>query len=329
MRLIQWLTSIFKLTLGRAPLYCRIRNRISYPNLGIADDVICSIGGQFRWGSGTDIGEGSVLVVPEDSTLILGNRCYIGKQCEIGADRLIVIGDQTSIQDRTVVLGNVKIGRYCVFSYNIYLSSGRHHFRDLPWSLIRDQDDAARVVRNREKARDQIVIEDDCWIGINVVIQPGVRIGKGCVVGANAVVTKDLPPYSIAAGVPAKSIGVRLDFRPPREIAHDQDENLPYFYRGFLTSKDELTLSRPRGGITSFGGFALSLDCREATEVHVRARSLGAEEALVKHGGIERTVGHEPREYSFPISSPKGVLEFEVGSGNADIGVIVERARVS
>lgn len=51
-----------------------------------------------------------------------------------------------------------------------------------------------------------IKIEDDCWIGGNVVILPGVTIGRGCTVGAGAVVTKNLPAYSIALGAPAKVV---------------------------------------------------------------------------------------------------------------------------
>ncbi|EKG17142.1 hypothetical protein MPH_05596 [Macrophomina phaseolina MS6] len=49
-------------------------------------------------------------------------------------------------------------------------------------------------------------IEDDCWIGGQVIILPGVTIGKGSTVGAGAVVTKDIPPYSVAIGSPAKVI---------------------------------------------------------------------------------------------------------------------------
>ena len=53
------------------------------------------------------------------------------------------------------------------------------------------------------------MIEDDCWLGTGAKVLDGVRIGRGCVIGAGAVVTKDIPPYSIAVGVPAKVIGRR------------------------------------------------------------------------------------------------------------------------
>jgi len=329
MRFARWLTAPFRLTVGRLPLIRRIRNRMAYPGLGIADSARCNISGEFSWGTGANIGEGSVLVVPAGSRLTLGDGCYIGRHCELGPGGLVLIGDQTSIQDRSVVLGNVSIGRYCVFSYNVYLSSGRHHFRELPYALIRDQDDMARDPGGSDASRDGIVIEEDCWIGINVVIQPGVRIGRGCVVGANAVVTGDLPPYSVAAGIPAKLIGTRLEFRPPREISARKDEDLPYFYRGFLMSRKELMLSRPRGGAVTLARFALALDSRETTDVHLVVRSLTEVEVSLIHGETAHSVGPNPRVYSFRIQERDRPMEFLVDSRHSVTGVIVERAWVT
>ena len=55
-------------------------------------------------------------------------------------------------------------------------------------------------------APQEVVIGDDVWIGERVIIMPGVHIGSGSIIGANAVVTHDIPPYSIAGGVPARVI---------------------------------------------------------------------------------------------------------------------------
>ena len=55
-----------------------------------------------------------------------------------------------------------------------------------------------------------VVIGDDVWIGRRAIIMPGVRIGNGCVIGAGAVVTKDVPPYCVVGGVPAKIIKKRV-----------------------------------------------------------------------------------------------------------------------
>lgn len=52
----------------------------------------------------------------------------------------------------------------------------------------------------------QVTIEEDCWLGTGAIVLPGVRIGKGSVIGAGAVVTKDIPPYSVAIGVPARVV---------------------------------------------------------------------------------------------------------------------------
>lgn len=54
-----------------------------------------------------------------------------------------------------------------------------------------------------------VTIEDDVWIGVNVTILPGVTVGKGSVLGAGAVVTKDVKPFTVVAGVPAKVMGRR------------------------------------------------------------------------------------------------------------------------
>lgn len=56
-----------------------------------------------------------------------------------------------------------------------------------------------------------MIIEDDCWTGANVAINKGVHLGKGSIVGANAVVTRDTEPYSINVGVPARAVGFRED----------------------------------------------------------------------------------------------------------------------
>ncbi|MCE9640174.1 MAG: hypothetical protein K8S22_08520 [Betaproteobacteria bacterium] len=64
-------------------------------------------------------------------------------------------------------------------------------------------------INNQGHAAGVIDVADDVWIGANTVILPDVSIGKGAIIGAGSVVTKDVPAYSIAAGVPAKVIGTR------------------------------------------------------------------------------------------------------------------------
>lgn len=78
--------------------------------------------------------------------------------------------------------------------------------------------------QNIEYAR-PITIGDDCWIGGHVVILPGVTIGQGCTIGASAVVTKDIPAWSVAMGIPAKVVK-KVE---PVESSGDVTESLPCF----------------------------------------------------------------------------------------------------
>jgi maltose O-acetyltransferase len=61
----------------------------------------------------------------------------------------------------------------------------------------------------KEKGK-KVIIEDDVWIGRNAIIMPGIRIGKGSIIGAGSVVTKDVEPFSVVGGVPAKLIKKRI-----------------------------------------------------------------------------------------------------------------------
>lgn len=89
--------------------------------------------------------------------------------------------------------GPVIIGDNVIIGPGVVINSGMHNYIDKE-ILIRDQ--GHRIL--------PIKIEDDVWIGANVVVMPGVTIGKGSVIGAGAVVTTSIPPYSVAVGVPAK-----------------------------------------------------------------------------------------------------------------------------
>ncbi|WP_293111147.1 acyltransferase, partial [Moorena sp. SIO3I6] len=115
----------------------------------------------------------------------------------------------SSLQLRCQLRGDVIIGNSVLLAQNVFISSGTHQYDYVPSLKIREQDkkyceDHGKFYSN------PIEIGDDCWLGINVVITPGTNIGRGCVIGANAVVTKNIAPYSVAGGVPAKVLKKRL-----------------------------------------------------------------------------------------------------------------------
>jgi acetyltransferase-like isoleucine patch superfamily enzyme len=88
----------------------------------------------------------------------------------------------------------VEIGAHCMFANGCFVTDGNHRFDDpekpVPWQGF--------------TTKGPTRIGDNVWCGANVVITSGVTIGERCVIGANSVVTTDLPPFSIAAGAPAK-----------------------------------------------------------------------------------------------------------------------------
>lgn len=107
----------------------------------------------------------------------------------------VVIGDFTRIGLHCTVIGPVTIGSHVNLAQGITVSALNHNFDDTHLRI--DQ----QGVSTRE-----IRIDDDVWIGANAVITAGVHIGSHSVVAAGAVVTKDVPEYSVVAGVPAKVI---------------------------------------------------------------------------------------------------------------------------
>jgi acetyltransferase-like isoleucine patch superfamily enzyme len=119
-----------------------------------------------------------------------------------GGSGEVVIGADCAINSGTVMYtGNgIRIGDAVLIAANCTLAPTNHEFGD-PDRRIRDQ--------GFQPSRGGIVIEDDVWLGANVVVLDGAVIGKGCVVAAGAVVRGVLDPYSIYAGAPAKRVGAR------------------------------------------------------------------------------------------------------------------------
>ncbi len=110
----------------------------------------------------------------------------------------ISIGDRSELGSGCLIYGGVQIGSDVLMGPDVKIITRNHLFED-PTIRISDQGTLFRT----------ITIGDDVWIGANVVILPGVNIGNGSVIAAGAVVTKDVMPFTIVGGVPAKVIGKR------------------------------------------------------------------------------------------------------------------------
>lgn len=159
-----------------------------------------------------DIGSGCQFIVP--SSMTFSGITMISDNCYFNADGgSISVGDQTAF-NRGVHInasngGEITIGSRCPIGPGVVMRTANHRFSD-PTVYIQDQGhDAA-----------DIAIEDDCWVGANAIILSGVHIGRGAVIGAGAVVTRNIPPFAIAVGVPAKIIKYRKEQKKTvREIS--------------------------------------------------------------------------------------------------------------
>ena len=107
----------------------------------------------------------------------------------------VVIGDHTRIGLHNTVIGPVTIGSHVNLAQGITITALNHNFED-----------KSQRIDDQGVSTDPVIVGDDIWIGANAVILPGVSIGHHSVVAAGAVVTKDVPPHSLVAGLPAKSI---------------------------------------------------------------------------------------------------------------------------
>lgn len=161
------------------------RRRFSH---AIIDDGVCMTPDN-KIGHNTHILSNSIL-----NHVIVGSYSYIGEKC---------------------IFQNTSIGNYCSISREVFCGLGSHPldtFSTSPLFYRRMNTFGIEVVASDSSFEEYrpIVIGNDVWIGARAIIKDGVNIGTGAVVAAGAVVTKDIPPYAIVAGIPARIIRYRI-----------------------------------------------------------------------------------------------------------------------
>jgi len=170
------------------------------------------------------------------ANIVIEEQCWLGRDVELQTnyDSKIVIKKNVSIQDRCKILGSVHIGSDSLLAPDVFISSGNHYYDHIPELPIKQQDKlAAGTIELFNEKNRPVEIEEDCWLGKNSIIMRGVNVGRGAIIGANSLVNKNVPPYEIWSGSPAKLIKKRLNFNPDLSIQSDRIECIPYFYRGF------------------------------------------------------------------------------------------------
>jgi acetyltransferase-like isoleucine patch superfamily enzyme len=139
---------------------------------------------------------GNALEMLREGRLTIGPQSFFEPGVWlVGATGRIVIGGGTFLNLNVMVAAveRVEIGEHCMIANGCVITDGNHRFADpdqpVPWQGF--------------TTKGPTVIGDNVWLGANVVVTSGVTIGRRCVIGSNSVVTRDIPPYSIAAGAPA------------------------------------------------------------------------------------------------------------------------------
>jgi acetyltransferase-like isoleucine patch superfamily enzyme len=162
---------------------------------------------------GTDVHIGAYVQLLSDGPAIqIGARTVLLRNTILTTHGSpIVLGEDCSLNHFSIIYGGARIGSGVRIGAHVVIIPHNHVFKD-PMVPIYKQGSTHQGVD----------IEDDVWIGAHVTVTDGVRIGRGSVIGAGAVVTKDIPPYSVAVGVPAKVIRSRLSGET-REGAENSD----------------------------------------------------------------------------------------------------------
>jgi len=139
-----------------------------------------------------------------DPTAKVYERSSLSK---VKIDRFSYVGKNTNITD-------AKIGSFCSIGGNCQIGGGIHPISTVSTSpvFLKGKSAAGYNFGSIEyKPSETVLIENDVWIGVGVYIKAGIKIGSGSVIGAHSVVTHDVEPYSVVAGVPAKEIKKRFD----------------------------------------------------------------------------------------------------------------------
>jgi acetyltransferase-like isoleucine patch superfamily enzyme len=157
---------------------------------------------KIRIGNNTSIKKEVLFKLTDGARFEMGNHCTIKERgifLLTKPNPHFEMGDYSGVGERCwiSIKDHLKIGNYVRIGPDVCITDNSHQFA---------KDD---LIMNQRAKIQKITIDDDAWMGRGVTILGGVNIGKGAVLAAGAVVTKDIPPYEIWAGNPARFVKVR------------------------------------------------------------------------------------------------------------------------
>lgn len=154
--------------------------------------------------SGSRLSIGRFVEFSSPQNISFGDEIYIVDGAVLRADDgTIITGDKFAVNGNARIIadcgGKIIIGNSVMIGPNTVIRASNHQFKDV-----------SEDIWLQGQTGGVIIIGDDVWVAANVVILPGVKVGSHSVIAAGAVVTKDVPEYSVVAGVPAKLIQKRV-----------------------------------------------------------------------------------------------------------------------
>lgn len=173
----------------------------------IGEKVKILSGNKIRAGKGLILEDGCFINALSKGGILIGNNVSVGRNSIIECTGVISeLGENLIIEDNVgisanafiSVRGSLKIGGNTIMGPGVSIHAENHNFANLDIPI-----------RKQGVTRQGIEIGEDCWIGAKAVILDGVKIGKGVIIAAGALVNKDINDYEIVAGVPAKVIKSR------------------------------------------------------------------------------------------------------------------------
>jgi acetyltransferase-like isoleucine patch superfamily enzyme len=146
----------------------------------------------------------------DKTKIVIGDNCDIrGELITFGHGGEIVIGNSSFVGERTKIWSakKISIGDRVLISHNVNIHDNNAHPLD---SNLRSEDfkhiSTIGLQKNIDLGEKEIIIEDDVWIGFNSTIMKGVKIGKGAIIGANTIITKDVPDFAVCVGNPMQIV---------------------------------------------------------------------------------------------------------------------------
>lgn len=187
-------------------LFKRLNIRLSGGLLFCGRDVVIEHGYMIQSGPNLILEDNVFINALSENGISFGRNVSLGRGVTVVCTGVVahkgiglVVGDNTGINSQSYIgcQGGVNIGTNVIMGPGVKIFSENHNYSDhkLP-------------IRLQGETREEVVIEDNCWIGSGTTILAGVKIGSGSVVAAGSVVTTNVPPRSIVGGIPAKIIKV-------------------------------------------------------------------------------------------------------------------------